>query len=147
MTAIGRATPAGVIVPRNFALLAELEKGEQGFGDGMVSYGLENSDDILLSHWNGTIIGPMNSTFENRILSLSIHCGPQYPNVGPNVRFLSKVNMTCVTASGAIDQNKFQILRDWRSQYTLETVLQELRREMQSNNNRKLPQPTEGACY
>jgi len=35
-----------------------LEKGEKGFGDGNVSYGLVSSDDILLSDWNGTIIGP-----------------------------------------------------------------------------------------
>ena len=49
-----------VIVPRNFVLLEELEKTEKGNTDMSTSYGLVQSDDITLSHWQcpGVILIP-----------------------------------------------------------------------------------------
>ncbi|KAF9939529.1 E2 ubiquitin-conjugating protein mms2 [Mortierella antarctica] len=135
-------------IPRNFKLMEELEKGEKGIGDGTCSYGLSDGDDIMMSNWNGTILGPGHTVHENRIYSLKIHCGPSYPDMPPSVSFLSRVNLPCVNqTTGEVDPQKLNCLRSWNRNYGLETVLTDLRREMASPNNRKLPQPPEGTMF
>lgn len=81
-----------VVIPRNFVLLEELEKAEKGIGTLGMSIGLVRSDDLTLSDWQCSILGPMNSPVENRIISLHIYAGPLYPGKPPSVRFTSKVN-------------------------------------------------------
>jgi ubiquitin-conjugating enzyme E2 variant len=128
-------------------LLEELEKGEKGIGDGSCSYGLEDSDDMFMTNWNGTIIGPGHvrahtcrltltrlmyhgqTVHENRIYSLKITCGETYPEGPPTIQFLSRVNLPFVSqVSGKVDPSKIAVLANWNRNYSLETVLVEMRK-------------------
>ncbi|KAL2692222.1 hypothetical protein Neosp_002628 [[Neocosmospora] mangrovei] len=109
-------------VPRNFRLLEELEKGEKGLGAEACSYGLEDPEDLLMSNWNGTILGPPH--------------------------FVSQVNLPCVNpTNGVVDPSQLPCLAQWKRENTMETILIELRRYMASSHNKKIPQPPEGSTY
>lgn len=133
--------------PRNFKLLEELEKGEKGLGAESISYGLASQDDITMTYWNGTILGPPHSCHENRIYSLHIVCDESYPDKPPKVKFVSKINLPCVDSNGNVIPGEFDTLKNWRRAYTMETVLLELRKSMASPSNKKLQQPPEGSTY
>jgi len=80
-------------VPRNFRLLEELEKGEKGLGAGThmqpqpslawniytnnateaCSYGLDEGDDLLMTNWNGTILGPPHVRVTNSRIHIVGH--------------------------------------------------------------------------
>ncbi|KAH7683462.1 ubiquitin-conjugating enzyme E2 variant protein [Dioscorea alata] len=134
-----------VVVPRSFRLLEELERGEKGIGDGTVSYGMDDADDIYMRSWTGTIIGPHNTVHEGRIYQLKLFCDKDYPENPPTVRFQSRINMTCVNqGTGLVEPSLFPMLANWQREYTMEDILTSLKKEMASPQNRRLYQPPDG---
>jgi ubiquitin-conjugating enzyme E2 variant len=88
------------------------------------------------------------TAFENRIYTVTMACSESYPKEPPTVRFMTKVNLGCVSkGTGVVDVSRCSVLRNWSRNYGIETVLLELRKEMASSSNRRLPQPSEGTNY
>ena len=141
------ASAAEVVVPRNFKLLEELEHSEKGTGDMSISMGLVNSDDIFLTEWNASILGPMNGPFDGRLYELRVTAGEEYPTKPPKVRFVSRVNLGCVDQRTGEVTRDFPALQNWNRNMTIESVLVALKNSMNVPNNKRLPQPQEGATF
>jgi ubiquitin-conjugating enzyme E2 variant len=135
------------VVPRTFRLYEELEKAEHAqLSDQSVSYGLDKGDDQSFTQWNGTIVGPPSTVFDNRIYFLLIECGPNYPMIAPIVRFTSKVNLPSVNQSnGLVEPNKFPLFRNWQKETNMEKILIGLKQEMIANKSAK--QPADGDFF
>ena len=130
-----------------------------------VSMGLVDPDDIFLSEWNGSILGPqgvriickisfsfiykslIQTIFEFRLYALRISCSPDYPVKPPIVRFVSKINMSSVNQSNGLVLSDLPALANWNRNGTIESILVSLKQLMTAPNNRRLAQPPEGTNF
>lgn len=106
------------------------------------------------------------SVHENRIYSLKIVCGDKYPDEPPEVTFISKINLPCVDARtgkvsryallevkvmlmslSQVNLSAIRSLSTWKRDFTMETILIEIRRFMGTPENKKIPQPPEGTNF
>mmetsp|Transcript_8642 Transcript_8642/g.32537 ORF Transcript_8642/g.32537 Transcript_8642/m.32537 type:complete len:153 (-) Transcript_8642:99-557(-) len=142
----------GVKVPRNFKLLGELDDVEHGGGVseshiGFISFGLARPDDTFLTDWNASIIGPQNTPLGDRIFTLQVKCGENYPDEPPRIRFVNRINME------GVDQTTGEIAGDWVAVRWPEDgqlgsigfILACIRDEMRGSS--RFSQPPEGTCY
>jgi DNA topoisomerase-2/ubiquitin-conjugating enzyme E2 variant len=91
---------------------------------------------------------PQKTHHDGRFYELRIRCPEKYPAVPPEVRFVSKINMTCVDPrTGVVNLNKVQALQRWDRNMGIEQVLGSLRAEMCSKQNLRLGQAAEGATF
>ena len=66
-------------MPRTFRLYEELDKNEKGGSDPQISLGLDDGSDQTFTNWNGSIIGPQGTVFDNKIYFITLKCGENYP--------------------------------------------------------------------
>ena len=86
----------------------------------------------------------LQTAYDNRIYSLSITTGPQYPQKAPEVKFINKINIPSVNQNNGKVEN-LAVLKDWKNEYTIQKILIAIKNEMIANKGNK--QPAEGATY
>ena len=88
--------------PRLFKLLEEHEGALHGDVPAGVTLGVTDPKTQSFEEWTASIMGQFG-TFEGRFLNLKIVAGDAYPSEPPVVRFIQKVNLPGVDATGLVD--------------------------------------------
>ena len=86
------------------------------------------------------------TVFDGNMYSLRVSVGENYPEVPPTIVFESKVNLSCVDASGNLKRD-FPGLTQWNRNHTIESVLVAVKNCMNTPANRRATQPPEGSTY
>ena len=133
-------------VPRSFQLLNELnaaEKGTDEKGNPHAAFctlgisdplGLENYA-TQMANWAGTIIGPQNTNIGDRIYTLKVYCGPNYPESPPDIWFVTKINMQGVGPNGKVSPTMFR----WTRNMTMMKAFYAIREAMIPASRNKQP--------
>jgi ubiquitin-conjugating enzyme E2 variant len=91
---------------------------------------------------------PRQTQHDSRFYELRITVPESYPAVPPKVRFVSRINMSCVDGkTGEVLYSKVPATRNWNRNMGIEQVLMSLRAEMASDVNRRTRQPSEGQTF
>ena len=85
--------------------------------------------------------------YADRFYEVRIHCPDTYPAQPPDVRFVSKIVMSCVDKNGKVIMSKLPAMKNWNRNMGIEQVLQAIRMEMCSDANRRTRQPADGTTY
>lgn len=101
---------------------------------------INSACDNSFTNWICTILGT-----NERLYSLKVVCGNNYPAVPPKVFFITKINITGVNSStGEVDQSYY--FKNWKNG-TIEEALKSIRKEMDSSTFKKSKQPGEFDTY
>ncbi len=83
----------------------------------------------------------------DRIISLMLLCGPDYPAVPPRVKFQTKLNFPFIAPSGDLLPDKLPNRLQWDRTSRIEKLLVEVKKAMCTQQYKKLPQPPDGTTY
>lgn len=144
-------------VPRSIKLMKELDAYEKQ-SDGknsnphanFISIGIcdplnmeRQNYSIQLANWSGTIIGPQNTNLGDRIYTIKVFAGPNYPEAPPDISFVEpKIAMAEVNQSnGKVDLNAIQqhVGQRWNRTHTILDALSWVRHQMSAAARTRQP--------
>lgn len=83
----------------------------------------------------------------DRIISLMLLCGPDYPATPPRVKFQTKLNFPFIAPSGDLLLDKLPNRLHWDRTCRIEKLLVEVKKAMCAPQFKKQPQPPDGTTY